>query len=390
MNILSIGGRYKPTNGGNAKRISTMCEAFCRAGHNVTVMTCDGYSAGVVDEVIENVLVKRYANCDVLTASIADVCAAVRADAVLLHEETYLRKAMFLKLKVPVVYECHAVEPHPNKVKELISSVLRRIYCRPKYVKRVFVLSRNARASFAKKYTYPLNLVIDTPNGLDKASSYTNEMHFGEGESFIYGYSGTLYEFQGVKILLQYAKDILAIAPDVKIMIVGGGPMEEEVREFVADNALELTEQEFYNFVGMCESPPGPIAVNIATYVGPTQAGLFGSIAATLGVVCPSFLIILLVASVLENLTGNRYFKGFLKGVKPVIIGLILSTGAFLLLKLVGVTTALNPEALIVFALLCAVYFLVKKFFKKKLPSIALIGIAAALGIVVCALFNGF
>ena len=151
-----------------------------------------------------------------------------------------------------------------------------------------------------------------------------------------------------------------------------------------------LTEQEFYNFVGICESTPGPIAVNIATYVGSTQAGLLGSIAATLGVVCPSFLIILLVASVLKNLTGNRYFKGFLKGVKPVIIGLILSTGAFLLTKVVGFTSSVSPEVLIVFALLCAVYFLVKKLFKKKLPSIALIGIAAALGIVVCALFGGF
>ena len=151
-----------------------------------------------------------------------------------------------------------------------------------------------------------------------------------------------------------------------------------------------LTEQEFYNFVGICESTPGPIAVNIATYVGSTQAGILGSIAATLGVVCPSFLIILLVASVLKNLTGNRYFKGFLKGVKPVIIGLILSTGAFLLVKLMGLTAALQPETLIIFALLCAVYFLIKKFSGKKLPSIALIGISAALGIIICSIFSKF
>ena len=150
-----------------------------------------------------------------------------------------------------------------------------------------------------------------------------------------------------------------------------------------------LTEQEFYNFVGICESTPGPIAVNIATYVGSTQAGLLGSIAATLGVVCPSFLIILLVAAVLKNLTSNRYFKGFLKGVKPVIVGLILSTGAFLVVKVTGITAALNLEALVIFTLLCAVYFLVKRLFKKKLPAIALIGIAAALGIAVCVIMKG-
>ena len=134
-----------------------------------------------------------------------------------------------------------------------------------------------------------------------------------------------------------------------------------------------LTEQEFYNFVGICESTPGPIAVNIA---------------ATLGVVCPSFLIILLVASVLKNLTANRYFKGFLKGVKPVIVGLILSTGAFLALKVMGITSTFNLEGTIVFALLCGVYFAVKMFFKKKLPSIALICIAAALGIAVCTILE--
>ncbi len=149
-----------------------------------------------------------------------------------------------------------------------------------------------------------------------------------------------------------------------------------------------LTEQEFYNFVGICESTPGPIAVNVATYVGATQAGFPGSIIATLGVVCPSFLIILLIASVLKNLTGNRYFKGFLKGVKPVIIGLILSTGAFLLIKVIGLvslsTFSLNIESTIVFLVLSGVYFLVKQLFKKKLPAVALIGIAAALGIVVC------
>lgn len=150
-----------------------------------------------------------------------------------------------------------------------------------------------------------------------------------------------------------------------------------------------LTEQEFYNFVGVCESTPGPIAVNIATYVGATQAGIPGSIAATTGVITPSFLIILLVASILKNFTNNIYFKGFLKGVKPVIIGLILSTGTILLVKVIGYappgTFFVHTESCIVFVLLCAVYFFSKRFLKKKLPSVAVIGIAAVLGMLVCA-----
>ena len=73
-----------------------------------------------------------------------------------------------------------------------------------------------------------------------------------------------------------------------------------------------LTEAEFFNLIGVCESTPGPIAVNTATYVGSVMGGPLGSIAATLGVVLPSFLIILLIAAVLKNLTDNKYFKGFI------------------------------------------------------------------------------
>lgn len=239
MNILSIGGRYKPTNGGNAKRISTMCEAFCRAGHAVTVMTSDGYGVNAADEVIENVSVKRYADCDTLAAAVLDVISKFSIDIILIHEETYLRKIRFIKVNIPVVYECHAIEPNKNKLKELALTVLRKFYYNKRFLKRVFVLSKNAVDGFSKKYSYPKDLIIYTPNGLDKTSIYTDEIHYGESADFVYGYSGTLYEFQGIGVLLKYAKDILAIAPDVKLMIVGGGPMESCLREFVSDNSLE-------------------------------------------------------------------------------------------------------------------------------------------------------
>lgn len=146
-----------------------------------------------------------------------------------------------------------------------------------------------------------------------------------------------------------------------------------------------LSQSQFYDFVGVCESTPGPIAVNMATYVGSTQGGLLGSIAATAGVVLPSFLIILLIASVLKNFTDNRYFKGFLKGVKPVIIGLILSTGTILLARCVGYVSMAEFHtdwvSVIVFSLLTAIYFGAKYLFRKKLSSISLILISALLGI---------
>lgn len=146
-----------------------------------------------------------------------------------------------------------------------------------------------------------------------------------------------------------------------------------------------LTESAFYDFVGVCESTPGPIAVNVATYIGSLKGGFLGSLCATLGTVLPSFLIILLIASVLKNFTENKFFKGFIKGVQPVVIALILSTGVTLLAKALGYVSLqefhVDWVCIAIFALLCAVYFAVKKIFKKKLSAVWLILISCALGI---------
>ena len=153
-----------------------------------------------------------------------------------------------------------------------------------------------------------------------------------------------------------------------------------------------LGESEFYAFLGVCESTPGPIAVNMATYIGSSQGGMLGSIAATLGVVMPSFIIILLVASLLKGLTDNKHFRGFLSGVKPVIVALILSAGAVLAAKSAGYSypLAFSPSrvSITIFALLSVICIGSRTIFKKKIPSIALIIISAALGICVSVFFE--
>lgn len=153
-----------------------------------------------------------------------------------------------------------------------------------------------------------------------------------------------------------------------------------------------LTEGEFYNLIGVCESTPGPIAVNMATYVGSVMGGLLGSIVATLGVVLPSFLIILLIASVMKNLTNHKYFKGFIRGVKPVIVALILSTGSMLLIKAIGYTGLeefrVDWVPVVILVLLAAIYFAVTYIGKKKLSSVKLILLAAGLGVAVSAVFE--
>ena len=148
-----------------------------------------------------------------------------------------------------------------------------------------------------------------------------------------------------------------------------------------------LTESEFFNLIGVCESTPGPIAVNTATYVGSVMGGPLGSICATLGVVLPSFLIILLIASVLKNLTDNKYFKGFMRGVKPVVVALILSTGGLLLLKTIGYAGlqefSVDWVSVVILVLLVGIYFGITYLWKKKFSAVKIILLSAGLGIVV-------
>ena len=152
-----------------------------------------------------------------------------------------------------------------------------------------------------------------------------------------------------------------------------------------------LLEEEFYNFLGICEATPGPIAINMATFIGSTQAGLLGSIVATIGVVLPSFLIILLVATILKHIIKNQYFQAFLNGVKPVVVGLILSTGLLLVAKAVGVsdiyTFTFDLVSTISLVVLTTIYVITKFVAKKKMNNILFIVISAIVGIITSILF---
>mgnify|MGYP005773024877 CR=1 FL=1 len=83
--------------------------------------------------------------------------------------------------------------------------------------------------------------------------------------------------------------------------------------------------QMFANLTAVAESTPGPIMVNLATYVGAAEAGLPGALAATLGVVLPSFVLILLVSAAFRSLLGYPAVRAALQGIKPCLAGLILA-----------------------------------------------------------------
>ena len=166
----------------------------------------------------------------------------------------------------------------------------------------------------------------------------------------------------------------------------GGYAMIPLVKEVVLEYGW-LTESEFYNFIGICESTPGPIAINMATYIGARQGDLLGSICATVGVIRPSFIMIILIAALLKNIIKNSYVQAFLTGIKPVVLGLISSTGLVLLAKAIGYvdlkTFNFNLVAVFIFSILVILYFGILKLFKKKLSAISVILISAILGILI-------
>lgn len=113
---------------------------------------------------------------------------------------------------------------------------------------------------------------------------------------------------------------------------VGGG---YAMLPFIQEEVLRqgwLTPDEIINFIAVSESTPGPFAVNISTYVGSVMGGqaglgvfgtLFGAFCATMGVVLPSFVIILIVAKIYDAFKRSKTVKGIMTGLKPAVVGLI-------------------------------------------------------------------
>ena len=173
----------------------------------------------------------------------------------------------------------------------------------------------------------------------------------------------------------------------------GGYAMISLVREKVLENGW-LTEAELLNMIAVSESTPGPIAINMATFVGSTQAGILGSACATLGVVLPSFIIILLISAVLKNFLKYEAVKAALLGVRPCVVALILGTSVTLAFStLLGLKTVgqivVDPDyrAIIIFALVAIASYAIKKLSGKKPSPILMIVISAGLGMILYSLW---
>ena len=141
------------------------------------------------------------------------------------------------------------------------------------------------------------------------------------------------------------------------------------------------------SYIAIAESTPGPIAVNIATFVGSDQAGFFGSLVATIGIVLPAFLIIIAIAAVFKTFAKNRYVKSAFASITPVILGLILSTGLLMIVYCLyaqyndfDAVGSFDWVALAILVTLVICTVLYKVIRKRSMPPIATILLSAALG----------
>lgn len=151
-------------------------------------------------------------------------------------------------------------------------------------------------------------------------------------------------------------------------------------------DALSITD-----FIAISESTPGPFAINIATFVGSQTGGIFGALCATAGVVLPSFIIILIIAVLISRFMKNRFVRGALSGVRPIVLGLIFGTAIVFLIKLI--ISSSNPQSFTLtssyresFAIFLMVFgfYLAYRHFKKKSPHpIAILAISALLGMTI-------
>ena len=147
-----------------------------------------------------------------------------------------------------------------------------------------------------------------------------------------------------------------------------------------------LDEEKLSYMIAVSESTPGPIMVNMATYVGSSQAGVLGAVIATAAVILPAFVLVVVITAVLKRFLKSGAVLSMLGGLKPCITGVILATGAYMILQnCIKSFTAASADlaAIIMTAAFCAVYFGSRKIIKNGMSPIMLICLAAVTGVCV-------
>lgn len=171
---------------------------------------------------------------------------------------------------------------------------------------------------------------------------------------------------------------------------VGGGMATLPFLYKISEKTGWFTPAQLADMIAVSESTPGPIGINMATYVGYTAAGVVGSVVATLGEITPSILVILIISRILRQFRQNKYVDSAFFGLRPCSVGLIAAAG-ILVVKIAlfdvelfrstgNVMDVFNFKAIVLAAILLIFTRFVKK--TKKLHPIVFIVFSAAVGII--------
>lgn len=175
----------------------------------------------------------------------------------------------------------------------------------------------------------------------------------------------------------------------IGLFSVGGGMATLPFLYDLSDRTGWFTHAQIADMLAVSESTPGPIGINMATYTGFTSAGVWGSVAATIGMITPGIIIVLLIVAVLDRFRKNKYVEAAFYGLRPASAGLIAAAGA-LVFKIVmfdfdgfaqsgRIADVFNIKAII----MALVLFFLIRYFKptKKLHPIVFIAASAAIGV---------
>lgn len=171
----------------------------------------------------------------------------------------------------------------------------------------------------------------------------------------------------------------------IGLFSVGGGMATLPFLYDMADRTGWFTYDQIADMLAVSESTPGPIGINMATYTGFTTAGIPGSIVATLGVITPGIIIVLLIIAVLERFRKNKYVEAAFYGIRPASSGLIAAAGvlvaeiALFNVDADSIAGFFDVKALILAAVLVVLTRWVKP--TKKLHPVVFIAASAVVGI---------
>ena len=187
-------------------------------------------------------------------------------------------------------------------------------------------------------------------------------------------------------------KELLLFWEFLKIGLfsVGGGMATLPFLYDLSDSTGWFTHAQLADMLAVSESTPGPVGINMATYVGYTGGGFGGALLATLGVILPGTVIVLIIASMLDKFRGNKYVDAAFYGLRPASTGLIAAAGvsvvsiALLNTSLYAATGNLLDLISVKAVILAAVLWVLTNLVKptKKLHPVVFIAASAVVGIV--------